>query len=57
MASEAAAIAASDYVNFYQAKKGFVSWLWTTDHKRIALLYLSSITRIRVIPTTGVAKT
>ena len=44
MASEAAAIAASDYVNFYQAKKGFVSWLWTTDHKRIALLYLSGIT-------------
>jgi cytochrome c oxidase subunit 1 len=30
-----------DYIN---AKTGIKSWLFTTDHKRIALLYLSSIT-------------
>ena len=28
-----------DYVNFYQVKKGIASWIFTHDHKRIALLY------------------
>src|SRR6185312_2923193 len=30
-----------DYLN---AKQGILSWLLTTDHKRIALLYVASIT-------------
>jgi cytochrome c oxidase subunit 1 len=30
-------------VNFYQAKRGIWSWLLTTDHKRIGILYLGSI--------------
>jgi len=29
--------------NFYQVKKGLVSWIFTLDHKRIGLLYLYSI--------------
>lgn len=31
------------YVNFLQAKKGIFSWIFSLDHKRIALLYLYSI--------------
>ncbi len=31
-------------VNYLNANYGFRSWLFTTDHKRIALLYLMSIT-------------
>jgi len=31
------------YVSFYDIKKGIMSWVWTTDHKRIALLYLWSM--------------
>ncbi len=31
-------------VNYLNANYGFRSWLLTTDHKRIALLYLMSIT-------------
>ena len=27
-------------VNFYQAKKGIMSWLYTIDHKRIGIMYL-----------------
>ena len=42
MASETIA-APQDYVNFYQAKKGFMSWVWTYDHKRIGLLYLAAV--------------
>jgi len=30
-------------VNFYQARRGILSWLLTTDHKRIGILYLISI--------------
>ncbi len=29
--------------NFYEEKKGLFSWIFTLDHKRIALLYLYSI--------------
>lgn len=29
--------------NFYETKKGLFSWIFTLDHKRIALLYLYSI--------------
>jgi len=32
------------HVNYLNANYGFRSWLFTTDHKRIALLYLMSIT-------------
>ena len=32
------------YEDFINAKTGIKSWLFTTDHKRIALLYLTSIT-------------
>ena len=31
------------YVNFFQTKKGIFSWVFSVDHKRIALLYLYSI--------------
>ena len=31
-------------VNYLNADYGWKSWLFTTDHKRIALLYLFSIT-------------
>ena len=31
--------------NYLNAEYGWKSWLLTTDHKRIALLYLISITR------------
>jgi cytochrome c oxidase subunit 1 len=31
-------------VNYINAKYGLKSWLLTKDHKRIALLYLGSIT-------------
>src|SRR5271155_3192741 len=35
---------ADSRVNYLNAKYGIRSWLLTTDHKRIALLYLVSIT-------------
>lgn len=31
------------HVSFYQAKRGVLSWLLTTDHKRIGLLYMVAI--------------
>jgi cytochrome c oxidase subunit 1 len=31
------------YVNFFDEKRGFMSWLVTADHKRIALLYLYAV--------------
>ncbi|MEJ2595376.1 MAG: cbb3-type cytochrome c oxidase subunit I, partial [bacterium] len=36
-------VAALPYTNFWQAKKGILSWLFTLDHKRIGILYLYSI--------------
>ncbi|MCZ6527749.1 MAG: cbb3-type cytochrome c oxidase subunit I, partial [Candidatus Dadabacteria bacterium] len=36
------AVAANVYVPFLE-KKGILSWLYTTDHKRIGILYLASI--------------
>jgi cytochrome c oxidase subunit I len=30
-------------INFFQAKKGFFSWIFSVDHKRIGLLYLYSL--------------
>ncbi len=36
-------VAALSQPNFFQAKKGIASWLFTLDHKRIGLLYLYSI--------------
>ena len=38
------AVEASPGVNYLNVKYGVKSWLLTTDHKRIALLYLASIT-------------
>ncbi len=38
------AVEASPGVNYLNVKYGVRSWLLTTDHKRIALLYLASIT-------------
>src|ERR1700739_3690727 len=35
---------AASRVNYLNASYGIKSWLFTTDHKRIALLYLASIT-------------
>jgi len=32
-----------EYVNFFDIKKGIASWIFTHDHKRIALLYFYSI--------------
>ena len=31
------------YVNFFDVKRGFMSWLVTGDHKRIALLYFYAV--------------
>jgi len=31
------------YVNFYEEKKGLFSWIFTHDHKRIALLYFYGV--------------
>jgi cytochrome c oxidase subunit 1 len=31
---------AQNDVNFYQAKKGIMSWVYTIDHKRIGIMYL-----------------
>ncbi|RLD54897.1 MAG: cytochrome c oxidase subunit I, partial [Bacteroidetes bacterium] len=31
------------YKSFFEEKKGLLSWILTTDHKRIAILYLYSI--------------
>ncbi len=35
---------AEAHPNYLNANYGWKSWLFTTDHKRIALLYLFSIT-------------
>ncbi len=37
------ATGASTDLNFYQASKGLKSWIFTLDHKRIALLYLYTV--------------
>jgi cytochrome c oxidase subunit 1 len=37
-------VPADSRVNYLNASYGIKSWLFTTDHKRIALLYLTSIT-------------
>ncbi len=39
-----AQVEVTGYEDFINAKTGIKSWLFTTDHKRIALLYLASIT-------------
>lgn len=36
-------IAVNHDVNFFEARKGLRSWIFTLDHKRIALLYLYTI--------------
>ena len=41
MATTAVSVEKKNYIN---AEYGIRSWLFTTDHKRIALLYLISIT-------------
>lgn len=38
-----------EYLNFYQVKKGFLSWLVTEDHKRIALLYFWAISGFFIV--------
>lgn len=38
-----------EYVNFYQEKRGFLSWLVTEDHKRIALLYFYTVSAFFVV--------
>ena len=42
--SAATAVPKKPGVNYLNADYGIKSWLFTTDHKRIALLYLASIT-------------
>jgi cytochrome c oxidase subunit 1 len=44
MTSAAVEPSGGSRVNYLNANYGFRSWLFTTDHKRIALLYLLSIT-------------
>jgi cytochrome c oxidase subunit I len=44
MTTDAPAPAARPRTNYLNANYGVVSWLLTTDHKRIAILYLISIT-------------
>ena len=36
-------VAVSQPANFYQAKRGIFSWIFSTDHKRIGLLYFYAI--------------
>lgn len=38
-----------EYVNFYQEKRGLLSWLVTEDHKRIALLYFYAVSAFFVV--------
>ena len=33
----------SSHVSFFDTKKGIMSWVWTTDHKRIGIMYLYSM--------------
>src|SRR6185437_15738376 len=40
----ATAAVSTEKTNYLNAEYGIRSWLFTTDHKRIALLYLLSIT-------------
>src|SRR5581483_6675956 len=44
MAHAYATPATGEPVDYLNAEHGWKSWLFTTDHKRIALLYLFSIT-------------
>ncbi len=44
MASDAAVAHKQDYVNFFNTKKGIMSWVWTIDHKRIGIMYMCAIT-------------
>ena len=44
MTTDAPALAPRPRTNYLNANYGVVSWLLTTDHKRIAILYLISIT-------------
>ncbi len=44
MTTDAPATAARPRTNYLNANYGVLSWLLTTDHKRIAILYLISIT-------------
>ncbi|HKS83741.1 MAG TPA: cytochrome c oxidase subunit I [Candidatus Acidoferrales bacterium] len=53
--STAQALPAESGVNYLNAKYGIRSWLLTTDHKRIGLLYLGTITFMFLIG--GVAAT
>ena len=32
-----------DRTNYLNATKGFMSWFWTIDHKRLGLMYLWSV--------------
>ncbi len=43
MGNGALTLDAATTPNFYQARRGIWSWLLTTDHKRIGILYLISI--------------
>jgi cytochrome c oxidase subunit I len=46
-------VPAGSRVNYLNASYGIKSWLFTTDHKRIALLYLASITFMFLIGGTA----
>ena len=48
-------VQAGDYVDFYEEKgkhSGLLSWLLTTDHKRIGILYLISLTFFFLVAAT-----
>lgn len=48
-------VLAGNYVNFYEEKgkhTGILSWLLTTDHKRIGILYLISLTFFFLVAAT-----
>ena len=44
MSTIAPSLPEQSHINFYQIKKGIMSWVWTMDHKRIGLMYLSGVT-------------
>src|SRR5215472_1440841 len=44
MSSTVTRIKAAESPNYLNSERGILSWLLTTDHKRIALLYVFSVT-------------
>ena len=44
MSTSIGKLEAAEATDYLSSKRGILSWLLTTDHKRIALLYVFSVT-------------